>query len=169
MEELHRQLEISMKQRHNNEAAELNRLYDALRRLNRLEVRSLLQAQIQPQMRDAWFAHDGGDFDGEMTLGVELGRSRRQLDTDFDQLAELGRRKKLHSHSELVARHQQTLAYMRENGIDITDDPASKWLPLQRERAREEFRANSAEMTRHFDQRLLQGLLAEQLKTPLAW
>jgi hypothetical protein len=166
MEELHRQLEISMKQRHANEAAELNRLYDALRRLHRLEVRSLLQAQIQPLMRDAWFAHDGGDFDGEMALGVELGRSRRQLGDDFDQLAELGRRKKLHSHSELVARHQETLAYMRDNGIEITDDPASKWLPLQRERAREEFRANMAEMTRRFDHGRFPELWSDRSAAP---
>lgn len=158
IEELHRQLEDSMRRRHGNEAAEFQRRYDALRRLDRLEIKSLLQTQIQPHMRNTWLAHDEGDLDGKMAFGVELGRSRRQLDKDFDQHVELNRRKKLNNHSERVAKYQKTLAYMRENGIDITDDPASKWLPLQRERVQalgattifEEFGLNGADVTQRF-------------------
>jgi hypothetical protein len=156
IEEFHRQLEESMRKRHGNEAAELQRRYDALRRLDRLEIKSLLQTQLQPHMRNTWLAHDEGDLDGKMAFGVELVRSRRQLDKEFDQHVELNRRKKLNNHSERVAKYQKTLAYMRENGIEITDDPASKWLPLQRERAQavgaatifEEFGANGADVTR---------------------
>jgi hypothetical protein len=32
-----------------------------------------------------------------------------------------------------VERLARTYAYMKENGIEITSDPASKWLPLQRQ------------------------------------
>ncbi|OPH82445.1 relaxase/mobilization nuclease domain-containing protein [Nitrobacter vulgaris] len=157
IEEFHRQLEDSMRRRHGNEAAELQRRYDALRRLDRLELRSLLQIQIQPYMRATWLGHDVGDYDGKIAFGVKLGHNRRQLDKDFDQHVELNRRKKLNNHSERVAKYQKTLAYMRESGIEITDDPASKWLPLQRKQAEviqqtgrwEEFHANTAEVTRH--------------------
>lgn len=158
IEQLHRQLEESVRRRHDHEAAELHRRYEALRRLDRLELKSLLQAKVQPYMRNSWLAHDGGDCDGAMAFGVELGRSRRQLDKDFDQLAELRLRRERNNLPERIAKYQQTLAYMRENGIDITDDPASKWLPLQREKAQamnsarvlDEFYANSADVTRRF-------------------
>jgi hypothetical protein len=108
-------------------------------------------------MRATWLGHDGGDHDGKMAIGVELGRRRRQYEEDFDQLAELRLRRTKGDLTERIAEHQRTLAYMRKNGIEITDDPASKWLPLQRKQVDllsrrtglvHDFGANILEVTR---------------------
>jgi hypothetical protein len=157
IEEFHRQIDESVRKRHDNEATELRRRYDALRRLDRLEMKSLSQAQIHIHMRATWLGHDGGDHDGKMAIGVELGRRRRQYEEDFDQLAELRLRRTKGDLTERIAEHQRTLAYMRKNGIEITDDPASKWLPLQRKQVDllsrrtglvHDFGANILEVTR---------------------
>ncbi len=156
IEALHQQLDDSMKKRHDNEVAEVQRRYDALRRLDKLEIKSLSQAQINVHMRTTWLGHDGGDHDGEMALGVKVARSRAHLDKEFDQYDHIRRSRANRSSTATQARYHRTHAHIRQNGIDITDDPASKWLPLQRRQVQamvsakivEEFRANGADLTR---------------------
>ncbi|MBB5052692.1 hypothetical protein HNQ36_002666 [Afipia massiliensis] len=163
IEEYHQQLETSVRRRHGNETAEFQRRYEALRRLDRLEHKSLRQGHLNPIIRSSWLGHDGGDHDGELARAVTVGRARRQSGSGFDQYAEIVRIKARRKSPENIARYQKTLAYMRENGIEITDDPASKWLPLQRERVQtvtplaELFKTNSGEITRPFGHPSRQG------------
>lgn len=156
MEEFHLEVKAAMRRRHDNEAAEFTRRYEALRRLDRLEHKSLFQAQSAPLARNTWLYHDGGDHDGDMALGVRVALSRRQRDKDFDQRAHIQRGRDYLASPAARERHARTLSFMRQNGIEITSDPASKWLPLQREQAqihgalnriRSELSANRADIT----------------------
>lgn len=146
IEEYHQQVEDSVRKRHDHEAAELERYYNALRRLERLELKALLQGQLQPYMRNSWMAYNEGDHDGQMALCVTVGRARHHQEKNFDQLDQLTRRYAFRGSQESIERYRKTLDHMRENGIDITDDPASKWLPLQRKQA-ETLRSGNAAAT----------------------
>lgn len=151
MDEFHKVVETAMRRRHQNEAAELQRRYEALRRLDRLEQKSLFQMQLSPYMRTSWLGHHGGDYDGAILRGIAMGLRSTDRDKDFDQRRHLDHTRKNRASPDGQAQLLKTLAYMRENGIEITSDPASKWLPLQRERqllVLGNFRENSADVTK---------------------
>lgn len=133
MEEFHREVKTAMKRRHDNEAAESERLYTALRRLEKHELRCLERGQLgQIAWHKTWLAHNRGDYDGEITLALSVGLKRGHKAKEFDQSRHL--RKWYDSrYAPSVERLARTYAYMKENGIEITSDPASKWLPLQRQ------------------------------------
>lgn len=132
MEEFHREVQVAMKRRHDNEAAECERLYSAIRRLEKHELKCLGHGQLgQIPWHTAWLAHNDGDFDGAMARMVRAHLKQGYRAQGFDQKDQLRMR---HESHDAASREKllQTLAYMKENGIEITSDPASRWLPLQR-------------------------------------
>jgi relaxase-like protein len=132
LEEFHREVKAAMKRRHDNEAAECERRYSALSRLEKHELKCLIQGQLgQIAWHTTWLAHGGGDFDGQMALGVGVALKRDQRSKGFDQMHHLRKRHE-NRGAAAQARALRTLAYIKENGIEITSDLASKWLPLQR-------------------------------------
>src|SRR6185437_7063244 len=66
-----------------------------------------------------------------MALGISVARKRVDRAEGFDQLQHL-RRRHQNRGASAEKRAFRTIAYMKENGIEITSDPASKWLQLQR-------------------------------------
>jgi hypothetical protein len=79
LEEFHREVKAAMKRRHDKEAAECERRYSALRRLEKHELKCLIQGQLgQIAWHTTWLAYNGGDFDGQMALGVGVALKRDQ-------------------------------------------------------------------------------------------
>ncbi|MGY3117120.1 hypothetical protein ACVWXQ_001055 [Bradyrhizobium sp. S3.14.4] len=85
-EEFHREVKTAMKRRHDNEAADCERLYAALRRLERHELGCLERRQLgQIAWHKTWLAHNQGDYDGEITLALSVGLKRGHQAKEFDQ------------------------------------------------------------------------------------
>lgn len=89
-------MEAPLRTRHKSEAAEIERSYEALRRLDRHELKSFVSGRTADTgWHRSWIAKNNGDFDGLMTTSKQIARARYQRSAAFDQHLHLIRRHEL--------------------------------------------------------------------------
>jgi hypothetical protein len=173
METFHREVKAALQLRHQHEAADLQRRYDALRRLDRHEARAFDQIQHARLLSQythtgpLWTARNDWDVSGSMNQAlsaiVEQRRTGHKPRSKHEDLRYARDYRQRSIENGLSERLQRTLGYMQENGIEICEQYGhiSKWLPLQRQYGSRspdevlaEFKANSQDVTGRFQSTL---------------
>jgi hypothetical protein len=123
MEEQQQEIRNGMRRRHDNEAAELQRRYQAMVRLDKRELASLGQKNLA---ETRWW-----DPDGRMTQAIDASlKLRRVTDADFDGRAAHQNRTDYRAMRRSLSQEERSRDFL-QNTHDITDDPASKWINLR--------------------------------------